>query len=351
MATDVINRITEKARQILSAAERSKSRGEASPPAQPALRLYGDRGLMVDSNETWHSRDLAEQGRKIQRWLAAQRDQTRLAMAAGPSGGYIATCFDLDGVLFFPAVEWPAARAPEGAARAALLNALDRFLVMARRSLTGFVQAATVVPPVDTRASEQGMLRRIAGLSERVECVAVLDDQGLVVDAAGDRGLAEGLAEDMAGFRRLTRQAFSALDATACRQVEWSDGNEAAGMAPIEGTPFAAVALARGSGADALVAFVLHVMGKALMAWAVQRGALWHEPVKPAAPCVRRRDSWFGHAKLIARSPFVGRAGSPLFHLPSCRLMARTPERRLRWFATRAEAMAGGRCGCRECRA
>lgn len=218
--------------------------------------------------------------------------------------------------------------------------------------LTAYLNPELGTPPegwAQAPAAATVALDHARCLSERLVLALLFDREGLVHSVSGQRAGAEDQAAAAARLCRQADQLLSAWKLMTPQRFWFSAGDETTLIAALPGTGLSLLLRVKGTGvARGLAEAAYRMVALAFGASPEPEGGT----VAAAAGegPLRRRYSWFQAPVLLPRSPFVSRRDSGVFHVPQCRRLTATLERRLEWFANRADALRASLRPCQACK-
>lgn len=283
----------------------------------------------------------------------ASPEEHNVAVFLSPQGWLLVGCFTWGDQIVYPILEWTHPLDNQQLCRSFTFFLLDRFSDACRKHLESISQLEE--KPDEHSATmrfqrEQGILTRVARLSPSIGCVAVIDEDGFVLGMAGDSAVAEDTAGGLAQFAAAAKKELDKLGTASLTGMSFSGANSMVMMAPIASSGLTLAVSAHGPSAAAWAMLAMTSAGVCVAALLEETGRFWGTAGEGQGAPKRYRDSWFGHPKLVAKATFAALSHAQIFHLHSCRLLARAKTQNLRWFGGRADAMRAGLRPCRACR-
>jgi len=285
--------------------------------------------------------------------LAAGEKEERIALLLGPETWYMVSCFSLSGIAFYPAISIPAPPDRLRWVRYEMLAALDCFHLNCRECIAAFLADMTFRPwgAVGEKrgAPEKRLLETLAAYSGAVEAAALVDGDGFVLLAAGEKERAEAVAGTLALFSRQAVQDLDDLGGMDVRSVSVGGGDRTFLYGRV---PRSAVSLAfsvRGARSPVVARFLFDA-GIAAMpslrdlpeTLGDYRGSACRSPAKT-------RDGWLSGPRLVPQGAFVSIKDGGDFHGPECAIVLNANATSLHWHPSRADAVKAGLAPCPAC--
>lgn len=200
-----------------------------------------------------------------------------------------------------------------------------------------------------TPAAATAALDHARCLSEHLVSALLFDREGLVHSVSGRQADSEDLAAVAARLARQAAQLFSAWKLVTPERLWFASAEQTTLLACLPGTDL--TLLLRSTGGDVARGLAETAYRMLCRTLGVQSATAPAEATAgPSATSLRRRYSWFQPPVLLPMRPFVSKRNSGVFHVPHCRRLATAVERRLDWYASRADALRSSLRPCQACK-
>jgi len=240
----------------------------------------------------------------------------------------------------------------EEAALPAALTLLLRASVPVEECLAAYLSPDSAVRSSDwtrTPSAATAALDHARCLSERLSLALLFDREGLVHSVSGRDANSEDLAAAAARLARQGAQLFSAWKLVTPERLWLGTADDTTLIAVLPNTDLNLLLRARGGAtARGLAETAYRMLCRTLNV--VPQAAVRDAPTAAGETPLRRRYSWFQPPVLLPKCPFVSKRNSGVFHVPHCRRLTTAVERRLDWFASRADALRASLRPCQACK-
>lgn len=244
-------------------------------------------------------------------------------------------------------VHWPDDGRPAEEFLPSRIGRLQRASESVEDALAAYFSSETTPPPEGWSplpGAATAVLEHARCLSDRLAVILLFDREGLVHALAGHHAEAEMLAATAGRLRHQSEHLFSSWKLMSVRRFWLATEDGGLLVADLAGSDLSLMVQANGAGvARGLAETACRMIGLSVPSWASPAG-------HSEQPGGRRRYAWFQPPVLLPQSPFVSRRDSGVFHVPHCRRLSRTPERRLEWFGNRADALRAALRPCQGCK-
>lgn len=287
--------------------------------------------------------------------LHASGEEERIALLLGAKEWNMVACFSIAGIAFYPVITIPAPPVELRWVRYELLAALDCFSLNCKQALSSFVNGpgnnVTFENGPNTRqgAAEKLLLENLLGYSQKVDCAALIDNDGFVILAVGHTEKAESIAGKLALFNRQAVRDLDRLGAVNINSLSIGGGGSALLVGRTPGKNVSLAISVLGDGAPVIARFLFDAGTAALrrLSGATNTLADYSDAI-PETP-LRERDSWLLTPRVVPKGAFVSLAGGNDFHDPQCARLADGIDADFRWLDTRASAIKAGLVPCTLC--
>lgn len=288
--------------------------------------------------------------------LYSGRQEERIALLFGTQEWNMVSCFSVSGLAFYPVITIPAPPDELRWVRYEMLAALDCFSLNCKRVLSDFILKSPEIAlfPASAARPRQGareklLLENLLGYSEKVDCAALIDNDGFVLLAVGQTEKAEEVAGNLALFNRQATRDLGGLGVVNVTSLSLG-GNANALL--IGRTPGKNVSLAisvHGDEAAVTARFLFDTGVTALQSLSETENTLGdYSGDIPEMP-LRERDSWLSAPKVVPQGAFVMIADEGAFHDPQCTSLVVREDKDFLWLDTRASAIRAGYVPCSIC--
>jgi hypothetical protein len=317
------------------------------------LSLQSRYGVLIRIGETTPTLDLCSH--PLLNTLYSSESEERIALLLGDRDWNMVSCFSLSGIAFYPVITIPSPPNELRWVRYELLAALDCFSLNCKQALEGFITGASTrlaAPPLAVlhRGSfEKALLENLLGYSDKVDCAALLDNDGFVLIAAGPTDRAEAIASNLALFNRQAVTGLNHLGNVAVRSLSIGDSTSALLIGRTPGRNVSLALSVRGEGAGVIARFLFDAGVAIVGSIAGTQETLGDYGEEMDKMALRRRDSWLSAPRLVPQGAYAAVDGEKTFHDPGCSIPAKGDDVEIQWFDTRAEAIKAGFAPCKEC--
>jgi hypothetical protein len=287
--------------------------------------------------------------------LYSAGEEERIALLLGAREWNMVSCFSIAGIAFYPVITIPAPPVELRWVRYELLAALDCFSLNCKQTLSTFIKGADDLlfvnngPQSRQGGREKLLLENLLGYSEKVECAALIDNDGFVILAVGHAEKVESIVGRLALFNRQVVRDLDRLGSVDVNSLSIGGGEKTllVGRTPGKNVSLAISVL----GADApVVARLLFDAGiAALRGLSGAKNTFGDYSEALAESPLRERDSWLSAPRVVPKGAFVSLAGGTDFHDPQCINVAGSSDADFRWLDSRAGAIKAGLVPCTLC--
>ncbi|MBD3314751.1 MAG: hypothetical protein GF344_03105 [Chitinivibrionales bacterium] len=320
-----------------------------------ALSLESKHGCLFDTSDGMAEHLPSELGGGILDELSPTEEGEELVLMhmANKCWRFV-SCVALADIRIFPAATLPVPETQDRSLRYEMLALLDCFSLRCREIFEGFhrelMQHATSdLEGANRGAAEERILAHIASFSRKVDTAAALDTDGFALTSAGRADRSEEVAGALAVFLKRAGHDLAPKDSLRVCGAAFDSTECAVRVGNIEGCGLGVAVSVRGTNSPAIAHMLFDWAKAALDIRAEMTGRMCAAPTEKSAPAIRVRDSWFAPPRPAPQGEYVGLEGSNIFHLPSCRTLAKSSSKRMRWFSLRDNAVENGLTPCALC--
>ncbi len=260
------------------------------------------------------------------------------------------SCIQLNEHTLFPIIKWPIQTEQRDRQQEEIVRLMRLFSERSLNVLSHyfFFEGNGIDDP--SVNYEADLLNHAVSLSENIECVACIDNEGFILGLSDQSETAEGIALRLSQYHAAIGTEMKSLKSASISNVTFSGKSSSVLFGVIDGTPLILAISTRAGNRSPSLSYFSYICIKHGMKNRFKRtGSLWGSPVLDTPASGFFRDSWLNHPKLIVKGKFVSKAGSEIFHLPSCRLLGSTNTKRLTWYETRKAVIQARLHPCRIC--
>jgi hypothetical protein len=266
----------------------------------------------------------------------------------------VLSCFTVNNAPFYTTITLNQADSTEQCLRAGIIKLMSSVSTRCLAVLKDYLQQLLnhnddEFPSDDPYKKEKQVFRQIAEFSKNVNCVALIDNDGFILNTQGSLEDVEKIASHLARFHQRCFRELSYLGNTNLRSEIFSCEGTSVLIGHIERTHLALAISVQGVHARSYASLLFELAQIALAAIADEKGALWGSTIEKKSDAIRVRTSWFGAAQLVAQGRFVAKKGGKSFHLYSCKSLLKSEEDSFDWFEKRADAIRSGLIPCKSC--
>jgi hypothetical protein len=288
--------------------------------------------------------------------LNASREEERIALLFGTLEWNMVSCFSVSGLAFYPVITIPAPPDELRWVRYELLAALDCFSLNCKQILSNFMLKSPEPANFPDSAArlrqgtpEKLLLENLLGYSEKVDCAALIDNDGFVLLDVGQTKKAEEIAANLALFNRQATRDLGSLGAVNITSLSLGSSTNALLIGKTPGKNVSLAISTHGPEASVIAGFLFDAGIAALQSLAGTENTLVdYSGIIPEMPA-RERDSWLSVPRVVPQGAFVTLAGEQTFHDPQCTNLIERENSSFIWLDTRAGAIRSGLVPCSLC--
>jgi hypothetical protein len=319
------------------------------------LSLQSRYGTLVamPSTRSPHALDICSH--PLLKTLAADENEERIALLLGAEEWNMVSCFSRSGIAFYPVISIPAPPEELRWVRFEMLGALDCFSLNCKSTLSAFFNAMTEQSIANSAQGERKgnperkILKTLTDYSANVESVALIDNDGFVLTAAGHEQKAEAIASSLALFHNRSSRRLNDLGDVAVRSLSLYDGRKTLLVGRAPGSAVSLALSIRGTNSRVIARFLLDAGLAALEALTGAAGTLDDYHGDGVEGSLRIRKDWLSRPRLAAKGAYVAVKEESVFHDPSCESLIDRSGHEFSWFAARADAIRSGLIPCESC--
>jgi hypothetical protein len=266
----------------------------------------------------------------------------------------VLSCFTVNNFAFYTTITLNQADSTEQCLRAGIIKLMSSVSTRCLAVLNDFMQqllkrSGDEISSDDPYKKEKQVFQRIAEFSKNVNCVALIDNDGFILNTCGSLEEVEKIASHLARFHKRCFRELSCLGNTNLRSEIFSCEGMSVLIGHIERTHLALAISVQGEYARSYASLLFELAQIALAAITAEKGTLWGSTIEKKSEAIRVRTSWFGAAQLVAQGKFVAKKTGKSFHLYSCKSLLKSEEDSFNWFEKRADAIRSGLIPCKSC--
>lgn len=282
--------------------------------------------------------------------------EERIALLFDALEWNMVSCFSVSGLAFYPVITIPAPPDELRWVRYEMLAALDCFSLNCKKALSNFILKSPEIAlyPASVARPRQGareklLLETILGYSEKVDCAALIDNDGFVLLAVGQPEKAEEIAGKLALFNRQATRDLGGLGVVDVMSLSLCGNANALLIGRTSGNNVSLAISVQGEDAAVIARFLFDTGVSALQSLCGTENTLADYSGAMPEMRLRERDSWLSAPKVVPQGAFVAISGEPAFHDPQCASLIEREDREFLWLETRAGAIRTGYVPCSIC--
>jgi hypothetical protein len=288
--------------------------------------------------------------------LYSGQKEERVALLLGAQEWNMVSCFSVSGLAFYPVITIPAPPDELRWVRYELLAALDCFSLNCKQTLSNFMtrSPAKTLGPDNDAASRKGfreklLLENLLGYSGKVDCAALIDNDGFVLLAVGQTEKAEEIAGNLALFNRQVTRDLGRLEEVNVMSLSIGGKTNALLIGRTPGKNVSLAISVQGAEASVIARFLFDAGVAALQSLTGMENTLADYTGTIPGIGSRERDSWLSAPKVVPQGAFATLVGERTFHDPQCASLTEREDRHFVWLDTRASAIKTGYIPCSIC--
>ncbi len=291
---------------------------------------------------------------ELQPLLSDRSDTRRFVFSISSKVVENISCFLVNNQTFYATIILKETDSKEQFLYSEIIHLMNILCIRCQTVITDYMQPLIKLvdgcnTPNDPYHKETQALRRISELSSSLHCIALIDNDGFILNKHGNGEEIEKVASNLARFHQRCIRELGFMDNVITRSATFSCQETSVLIGQIEHTNLALAISAQGKHSRPCVSFLFDVAHSALTRIAKESGTLWGSPIDQIIDPTWMRTSWFGAAYLVPQGKFVGKKGGKAFHLCSCNSLIKSEESSLTWYKKRAEAIRAGLEPCKSC--
>ncbi|MBD3344717.1 MAG: hypothetical protein GF401_06610 [Chitinivibrionales bacterium] len=289
----------------------------------------------------------------IHSFTPSSKTNKRFGISIAADSWEAVSCFTVGGLPFYSRVQLHKPKGIHDSIREQVVTILDHFSLRCRNVLKDYLNELMRIWPEPGEEEiywvEKNIIRKTAGFSKAIDCVALIDSDGFILESSGNADTVEEIAGKLGMFYHRTKRAIVETGAKRVECVSLSNAQAAVITGPVKNTGLILALSARGGNAPVIAPFVNDCAHRAFGKLARNFNGIWGTSVIGEQKPLQIRESWFSPPRLIAQGNYVGVAGRNTFHVPSCLTLTSTKVEHLQWFDKRSDAIRDSLTPCKSC--
>jgi hypothetical protein len=328
---------------------------EANSEGQLYFSLQSGQGLILET-EKRDSLSIPGTWKQNAFQVIVPEDSTnkRFIFSTSQKNMNVISCFLVNGSPFFATIALSDPQKVRQCLSAGIINLLGMICIRCQTVLAGYIQQllkpiGEPVPYSIPHCREKLVVKQIAEYSDEVNCTALIDADGFILNAQGNTEEVEKTASNVARFHQRCIRELGLKKTVKINSETFSCERNTVLVGQIRHTSLALAISTRGPHSKSLASFLFGLAQSAFGAIIETGGTLWGVRTETEKEPARLRNSWFGTAQLIPKGKCASKKGGKTFHFATCRILLKSEDDDLNWYERRADAIRAGLMPCKSC--
>lgn len=318
------------------------------------LTLETEHGVLISNNNPKNTFTTIDSRNLLPVFIPKNEDEELFGMFYSSDKWVLLSSFNIDTMLFYTSLILKDPPCDNYALRFEIQAILDCFNKKCKKVLRNYIdtirnQNQKCIDRKKLHKIEKYILDFISSYSHSIDCIALLDTDGFLLEYSGNASEFEHVYHNLVLFYDRSIRELNRLQEAYPNCLHFASDTETVIIGKLNNTNVYLVLSCTGENCNPLIRLLYTIAHKALEYQIQTTEKLLGFSTEPINKVFRERTSWLNPPTLIPKKKYVRRIKTKTFHIFSCTSLSRSEDRNLEWFKTKSEAIKLGLAPCNTC--